>query len=123
MEAARVVEHYASRWAIEDTFKNVKQYLGAEDPQLYAQQGPQRAAAFSFWMYSAVWYWYLNRRHSTVTWISPMWYASKAAPSCVDALASLRRTLWSGRIFPSSGKPALTARNAHVLIEALAYSA
>lgn len=123
MEAACVVEHYASRWAIEDTFKNVKQYLGAEDPQLFARQGPQRAAAFSFWMYSAVWYWYLNRRSSTVPWIPLPWYTSKSAPSFVDALASLRRELWSSRIFPSSGKPALTVRNAHVLIEALAYSA
>jgi len=123
MQAAQVVEHYASRWAIEDTFKNVKQYLGAEDPQLYAQHGPRRAAAFSFWLYSAVWYWYLKRKPSTMTWVSLPWYSRKAAPSFVDALASLRRMLWSSRIFPSSEKPALTAKTARLLIEVLAYSA
>ena len=123
MQPAQVVEHYGSRWAIEDTFKNVKQYLGAEDPQVYAQQGPQRAAAFSFWLYSMVWYWYLQRKSSTPSWISLPWYTAKTTPSFVDALAALRRMLWSSRIFPSSEKPALTARIAHVLIEALAYSA
>jgi hypothetical protein len=123
MQPAQVVEHYASRWAIEDTFKNVKQSLGAEDPQLYAQQGPQRAAAFSFWLYSMVWYWYLKRKPSTPSWISLPWYSAKTTPSFADALATLRRMLWSSRIFPSSEKPALTARIAHVLIEALAYSA
>jgi hypothetical protein len=123
MQPAQVVEHYGSRWAIEDTFKNVKQYLGAEDPQLYAQQGPQRAAAFSFWLYSLVWFWYLKRKSSTPTWISLPWYSAKITPSFVDALAALRRMLWCTRIFPSSEKPALTARIAHVLIDALAYSA
>ena len=123
MQPAQVVEHYGSRWAIEDTFKNVKQSLGAEDPQLYAQQGPQRAAAFSFWLYSMVWYWYLQRKPSTLSWISLPWYSSKTMPSFADALATLRTMLWSSRIFPSSEKPALTVRIAHVLIEALAYSA
>jgi hypothetical protein len=123
MPPVQVVEHYASRWAIEDTFKNVKQSLGAEDPQLYAQQGPQHAAAFSFWLYSMVWYWYLKRKPSTLSWISLPWYFAKTTPSFADALATLRRMLWSSRIFPSSEKPALTARIAHVLVEALAYSA
>jgi hypothetical protein len=104
-----------------DTFKNVKQSLGAEDPQLYAQRGPQRAAAFSFWLYSMVWYWYLKRKPSTLSWISLPWYSAKTTPSFADALATLRRILWSSRIFPSSEKPALTAKIAHVLIEAFAF--
>ena len=123
MRPAQVVEQYASRWAIEDTFKNVNQSLGAVDPHLYAHQGPQRAAAFSFWLYSMVWYWYLKRKSSTLSWISVPWYSAKTTPSFADALATLRRMLWSSRIFPSFEKPALTARIAHVLIEALAYSA
>lgn len=123
MNAEQVIEHYASRWAIEDTFKNVKQYLGGEDPQLRALQGPERASAFSFWIYSAVWYWYLKRKPNTYTWIPLPWYTKKATPSFVDALASLRRALWSQRIFSASDKPSLTAKNARVLIEALAYSA
>jgi hypothetical protein len=123
MQPAPVVEHYGARWAIDDTFKNVKQYLGAEGPQVYAQQGPQRAAAFSFWLYSMVWYWSLQRKSSTLSWISLPWYSAKTTPPFVDALAALPRMLWSNPIFPSSEKPALTARIAHVLIEALAYSA
>lgn len=43
----------------EDTFRNTKQLLGGEQPQTWKAQGPERAAALSFWTYSAVWLWYL----------------------------------------------------------------
>ena len=123
MSGAQVVEHYASRWAIEDTFKNVKQSLGAEDPQLRAQEGPFRAAAFSFWLYSAVWLWYLKRKPTARSWLHTPWYSKKTTPSFLDALASLRRVLWSRQIFLASEKPSLTVKNTKMLIEVLAYSA
>ena len=54
---AGVAAHYAGRWSIEDTFRNVKQALGGEDPQTWKGAGPERAAALSLWLYSAVWSW------------------------------------------------------------------
>ena len=118
-----VVEQYASRWAIEETFKNVKQSLGAEEPQLRSGQGPERVAAFAFWLYSVVWLWFINSESKSTSVVSVPWYPQKATPSFIDALASLRRLLWRQRIFPRSETPVLTKENATVLIEALAYAA
>ncbi len=120
---AEVVERYASRWAIEETFKNVKQRLGAEEPQLRSAQGPERVAAFSFWLYSVVWSWFIRSKSRTTSLPSLPWYPQKSTPSFADALASLRRLLWRQRIFARSETPALTKENAAVLIEALAYAA
>jgi hypothetical protein len=118
-----VVEQYASRWAIEETFKNVKQSLGAEEPQLRSAQGPERVAAFAFWLYSVVWLWFINSESKNTSVVSVPWYPRKATPSFTDAMASLRRLLWRQRIFPRSETPVLTKENAMVLIEALAYAA
>jgi hypothetical protein len=97
--APAVVEHYAGRWSIEDTFRSGKQSLGGEDPQTWKGQGPERAAALSLWLYSAVWCWYITTHGTTITWPALPWYAAKRTPSFADALAALRRALWSRRIF------------------------
>jgi hypothetical protein len=44
---AQVASHDAGRWSIEVCFRDVKQDLGAEDPQTWKRQGPQRAACLS----------------------------------------------------------------------------
>jgi len=118
--AADVVERYASRWAIEETFKSVKQSLGGQEPQLRSAQGPERVAAFSFWLYSIVWLWFIRSGSRTTSIVSLPWYPQKRTPSFIDALASLRRLLWRQRIIPASGTRALTNENAALLIEALA---
>jgi len=48
MSAAEVLSCYGDRWAIEDTFKQTKQSLGAQQPQSYKAKGPERAAALGF---------------------------------------------------------------------------
>jgi hypothetical protein len=118
-----VVERYASRWAIEETFKNVKQSLGAQEPQLRSGQGPERVAAFAFWLYSVVWLWFISSRAWSRSVVRLPWYPQKSTPSFTDAMASLRRLLWRQRIFPRSETPTLTKENALMLIEALAYAA
>jgi hypothetical protein len=55
MTAAQVIETFASRWPIKDTFKYIKQSLGGQQPQTYKGPGPERAAALSFWLYSSIW--------------------------------------------------------------------
>ena len=118
-----VVSTYAGRWSIEDTFKNVKQYLGGQDPQTWKEQGPQRAAAFSLWLYSTTWLFYLKTKGAKPSWITMPWYTQKSTPSFKDALAALRRALWKDRIFSSSEKQSLKLKNIGPLIEALANAA
>lgn len=118
----KVASRYAGRWSIEDTFRNVKQFLGGEDPQTWRHQGPERAAALSLWVYSAVWHWYLTTQGMKVSWPSLPWYQSKKTPSFPDALASLRRMLWR-TIFSTSAPRPLIPKTVTVLIEALARAA
>ena len=41
------IGRYAGRWSLEDTFRNMKQYLGGQEPQTWRAEGPERAAGFS----------------------------------------------------------------------------
>ncbi len=118
-----VASLYYGRWSIEDTFRNTKQLLGGEEPQCWKAQGPERAAALSFWTYSAVWCWYLASHGARPTWRTRPWYPGKRTPSFADALAALRRALWSQRLFDASEPRSLLAKIPQALINAVAEAA
>jgi len=118
-----VASLYAGRWSIEVTFRDTKQLLGGQEPQCWKAQGPERADAISFWTYSAVWLWYLTCHGASPTWRPRPWYRAKRTPSFADALAALRRALWSRRIFDGSDSSSLMAKIPAVLIDAIAEAA
>ncbi|MDP6737405.1 MAG: transposase, partial [Nitrospinaceae bacterium] len=97
MSPAEVIGCYADRWAIEDTFKNTKQYLGSQQPQTFKGQGPERAAGLSLWLYSMVWLWYLKQKSSQRYFMVHPWNPLKCRPSFADAIGCLRRELWRER--------------------------
>jgi hypothetical protein len=119
----QVLEQYGGRWSMEDTFKNTKQALHGQEPQVWKDPGPERAAAFSFWLYSLVWGWYLTTKQPKCLWIALPWYPHKATPSFADALASLRRVLWRQSIFLQSGAHSDSHKNITRWIDILAYAA
>jgi hypothetical protein len=96
--AQTVIGGFAGRWCIEETNRNVKQYLGGQQPQTWKGRGPERAAALSLVLYSLVWTWYLQQNKGQQTWTTRPWYATKETLSFRDALAALRQTLWRPRI-------------------------
>jgi len=120
---AAVASEYAGRWSIEDTFRSVKQALGGEDPQTWKEDGPERAAALSFWIYAAIWLWYLKVYNTNPSWPALPWYPQKCTPSFADALAALRRTLWRERISANSSSERLSPKFRDGLIEILARAA
>ena len=124
MTAAEVLECYNDRWAIEDTFKNTKQFLGGQQPQTFKGKGPERAAGLSLWLYSMVWLWYLRQKSSgpILSCVQP-WYRQKATPSFADAIACLRRELWRERIKYMFGNSAVHDKKFEFLLEALAPAA
>jgi len=123
MSASAVLSCYADRWAIEDTFKNTKQFLGAQEPQTYMRKGPERAAALGLWLYSMVWLWYLSRKPGNRYYIVQPWYRQKCTPSFTDALSCLREELWRARIKSMLGNRAVHDNKFEFLIEALARAA
>lgn len=119
----QVIGGFAGRWSIEDTFKNTKQFVGGQEPQTWKGQGPERAAMLGLWLSSVVWLWYLREDgRSGKVRILP-WYPQKAHPSFQDALASLRRYLWSQRIISMFGKRFGHDKKTDVLLDALARAA
>lgn len=114
---------YANRWAIEETHRNCKQFMGAEDPQCWRRNGPARAGGLSLFSYSLIWYWYVIVHGTHPAWQQHAWYGSKTTPSFADALATARRELWRDRVFVESDGAPLSTKFHTALIEALAYAA
>jgi len=118
-----IASRYAGRWSIECMNRDVKQILGAEDPQCWKGKGPERAAMLSLWLYSAVWAWYLGGLATKATWISRPWYPKKATPSFIDALAALRRCLWAQRITPLSSAETINPKIIEGMLDVLTHAA
>jgi len=123
MSPAEVIGCYGDRWAVEDTFKNTKQFLGGQEPQTWKRQGPERAAALSLWLYSVVWLWYLRQKADKRYFMVQPWNPFKCTPSFADAIACLRRELWRERIKCMFGKSAVHDKKFEFLLEALAPAA
>jgi hypothetical protein len=120
---ADVASSYAGRWCIECVNREVKQCLGAEDPQCWKHKGPERAASLSLWLYAAIWTWYLDSFGASPSWTVRPWYAKKVTPSFLDALAALRRTLWGERITAMSADRRLEPKILDSMLGALATAA
>jgi len=119
-----VIAQYSGRWSIEDTFRNTKQFMGGQDPQTWKINGPARAAAFSFMVYSLTWIWFLlSKKYKKSCWPLLPWYRSKSSPSFQDALAGLRSVLWRSRLLNNSEKSPLLTKNMNALFTVLAYAA
>ena len=121
--AAQVATRYASRWAIEVCFRDVKQDLGGHQPQSWKRRGPERAAALSLWLHATIWCWYLTSHPDGATWTPRPWYRTKSTPSFLDALAALRRVLWSRRITTMSRSGPDEPKITEALLDTLAYAA
>jgi hypothetical protein len=120
LQPEAVVGTTAGRWCIEDTFRNTKQFLGAEEPQVWKGKGPERAAGLSFLLYGVVWVWYLQYGYKHTTLPCREWYPQKEHPSFQDALYALRQALWHERIFGRYGQPSAPAKIYRLLVDALA---
>jgi hypothetical protein len=119
MTPAEVIGTFAGRWSIEDTFKNAKQFLGAQEPQSWKRQGPERAAVIGLALYSLVWAWYLEAGYPKRVLPQIPWYPGKTHPSFADALAALRRVLWRDRIISTFGKHAVPHKIFQFFIQAV----
>ena len=120
---AQTASRYAGRWSIEVTFRDVKQNVGGENPQCWKRKGPERAACLSLWLQAIVWCWYLDTHPTGRSWTPRAWYPRKSTPSFLDALAALRRVLWSQRITAMSRSGADATKITESILDTLAYAA
>lgn len=118
-----IATRYAGRWSIEITFRDTKQHLGGENPQSWKRQGPERAAALSLWLHATTWNWYLTTHPTGNTCPTRPWYPHKTTPSFRDALAALRRQLWTQRITTMSFPDPDNTKITNTILDTLAYAA
>jgi hypothetical protein len=118
-----VVSEYANRWGIEDTFRNLKQVLGTEEPQCWQGEGPHKAIAMGCFLYGFTWLTYILHGHAREPIQTTPWYADKATPSFHDAIAWLRKEIWHHRFSLTSGRKADLQEFCDALICALARAA
>ena len=123
MSPAQVISAFADRWAIEDTFRNLKQYLGAEHPQCYKGQGPEKATVFSCFLYGLIWLWFIQNGQAIYKAPHRPWYPHKRGFSFQDALATLRLAVWRNYFLQG---PKIDSNNAKMLepiLQAAAWAA
>jgi hypothetical protein len=95
-----VVGHYAGRWNIETTFEELRAHLGLETTRGWCRRTVLRAAPCLFGLYTVVALLYRAlpeaERGGAVTW------PGKESTTFSDALAAVRRWLWSEWVFPQA---------------------
>lgn len=117
-----LISRYADRWAIENTFRNGKQFLGIEQPQSWKEAGPEKVAAMGYAIYSLVWIWFIKNGNFNVFPVRP-WYTFKATPSFQDALAGIRHQIWSDRFSRTVPDTPEFHKFSEIMIESLSRAA
>jgi hypothetical protein len=99
----RVVELYASRWAIEVTFQEVRAHLGFESTRSRCREsvlrsGPCLLGLFS--VVSVIWAQRVSERGEVKVGTTPCY--AKTDPTFADAMASVRELLWTEVLLPQT---------------------
>ena len=108
LSASQILEIFSRRWPLEVCFRDVKQFLGFEDPQNRVAKATTRTAPLIFYIYDLVLLWHAHAGHrlAAKSALGRSWYPQKASVSFADILRTLRHATWQERIFSD---PALDA--------------
>jgi hypothetical protein len=115
----QILETFALRWPLEVCFRDVKQFLGFEDPQNRVSQATQRTAPLILYIYDLVLLWYAQSgyRLAAHSVLQRLWYKQKTTVSFEDILRTLRHATWHEKIFSDPGLDAHTRKILEPLIE------
>ena len=114
LKPPQILETFALRWPLEVCFRDVKQFLGFEDPQNRVSKATQRTAPLIFYIYDLVLLWHATSGHlfAPQSAIERLWYKRKTSVSFEDILRNLRQATWQEKIF---GDPRLDAHTLEIL--------
>lgn len=114
LSPVQILQTFSLRWALEVCFRDVKQFLGFEDPQNRVSRATQRTAPLVFYIYDLVVIWYAEAgyRLARQSAVQRLWYIRKNSTSFEDLLRTLRHATWQERIFAD---PALDAPTRKIL--------
>lgn len=114
LTATQILEIFSLRWPLEVCFRNVKQFLGFEDPQSRVAKATTRTAPLIFFIYDLVLLWHAQSGHHLAAHsaLDRLWYPHKTSVSFEDILRTLRHATWQEKIFDD---PALDAPTRKIL--------
>ena len=110
----QILETFALRWPLEVCFRDVKQFLGFEDPQNRVSRATQRTAPLIFYIYDLLLLWHATSGHlfASQSAIERPWFKRKTSVSFEDILRNLRQATWQEKIFAD---PRLDAQTRKIL--------
>jgi hypothetical protein len=87
--------------ALGGCFRDVKQFLGFEDPQSRVAKATTRTAPLIFFIYDLALLWYAQPGYQLApkSTLARLWYPQKDSVSFEDILRTLRHATWQERIF------------------------
>jgi hypothetical protein len=90
-----ILRWFIRRWSIEVTFAEVRRHLGVETQRQWSDPAIARTTPTLLGLFSLITLW-VNERYTTRTPVvrTASWYR-KSLPTFSDALASIRRELWT----------------------------
>lgn len=119
LQPPQILGTFALRWPLEVCFRDVKQFLGFEDPQNRVSKAAQRTAPLIFYIYDLVLLWHAQSgyRLAPQSAIERLWYQRKTSVSFEDILRNLRQATWQEKIFDDPGLDVHTRKILQPLIE------
>jgi hypothetical protein len=114
-----ILTWFSLRWPLEVCFRDVKQFLGFEDPQNRVSPATQRTAPLIFYIYDLVVIWYAQSGYQLApqSMLQRLWYKQKNSTSFEDLLRTLRWATWQERIFADPALDAPTRKILQPLVE------
>lgn len=115
----QIVAWYVQRWPLEVTFEEVRAHLGVETQRQWSDRAIARTTPALFGLFSLV----TLAAHPVMNHATPpvrqaAWYA-KPLPTFADALAVVRRALWTHEDFPFSPVQSETVQIPRALLDRL----
>ena len=97
LEPTAILQRFVCRWRIETTFQEVREHLGVETQRQWSDLAILRTTPALLGLYSLVTVWAhgLMQQPSTAVRPHPAAWYPKHRPTFSDAIAAVRRVLWS----------------------------
>lgn len=95
LPVATILETYAERWALEVTFRDLKQQLGFADSSARKREAVERTAPFVGYIYATLILWFADNASESPIAAPPIrpWYPHKRGFSFADILRTAQRVL------------------------------
>ena len=104
LSPSRIVTLYTGRWSIEVTFQEARQHLGFHTPRSWTRASVLRTAPCLLGLFSLVCLIYdRHAKAGRAETLATPWHA-KAEPTFADAVATVRRLLWSETVLKDADR-------------------